>query len=264
MSKQVSLAGRARLGIPKLDTDGGRRPGSARNDSPWGRRTASVAPETESPCAAPRTRKKETRGHSCTSHTVVSPTLPLSHSPTLPLSHSPTLPLSHSPTLPLSHSPTLSHSLSLSPTLSSASHHAVRSTRRDTRVTTHVRAQDCSKTVVCAAAQRSFAPLVPRRSLPTLTELVTLRLAPRLQRLSFLWMFGTSSSVAAPPYGSFLLLSSLSFLLACARQSRATRTQCVRTPSRCLRFRSGLNECSLSSTHSGPHGKSELCVSRVD
>ena len=64
-----------------------------------------------------------------------------------------------------------------------------------------------------------------------------------------LWMFGTGSSVTVPPYGSYLLLSSLSFLLACARQSHA-RTQCVRTPSRCLRFRSGLNECSLSSTHS--------------
>ena len=51
-------------------TGGGGRPGGARDYSPWRRgRRAAVAPDTESLRAAPRTRKRETRGHSCTSHT---------------------------------------------------------------------------------------------------------------------------------------------------------------------------------------------------
>ena len=45
-------------------------------------------------------------------------------------------------------------------------------------------------------------------------------------------------------------------------RAQANHSQCVRSPCRCLRFESGLNERSLSSTHSGPQGKSELCVSR--
>ena len=52
-------------------TVGGRRPGGARNDSPqgWGKRAAALAPETESPPAAPWTRtRKNTRTQLHLSH----------------------------------------------------------------------------------------------------------------------------------------------------------------------------------------------------
>ena len=75
-----------------------------------------------------------------------------SHTVTLSLSHSLTLSLSHTLTLSLSHT----HSL----TLSSASHHAVHSTRRDTRVTTNARAQACSNFLLwCATRSVSLRPL---------------------------------------------------------------------------------------------------------
>ena len=58
------LCGESKTRDPQArHTDGGRRPGCARNDSSWGwgRRAASVAPETESPRAAPPDAKKRNR-----------------------------------------------------------------------------------------------------------------------------------------------------------------------------------------------------------
>ena len=73
MSREVRPGGESKTRDPQAGhTDGGRRPGRARSDPPqgWGRRAATVAPETESHLAQrPGREKRKTRGHSCTSHT---------------------------------------------------------------------------------------------------------------------------------------------------------------------------------------------------
>ena len=81
----------------------------------------------------------------------------------------------------ITHTPSLSHSLIFSShsfffslSLSSASHHAVHSTRRDTRVTTNARAQACSKFVVAGTTQRGFALVHLTRRPPPLRRLWTM------------------------------------------------------------------------------------------